>query len=115
MENLESIRHSNIDQREVRPPTFESICLSEDLGLKIERILNKKERFENHISIYKTHLEKETTTASLFYSYFRRPFLWDDPYYVTMHNERIRKWQIQQMKQDIDYLNEKISYLIQSY
>ena len=110
LENLESSRNSNINKKEERPPTFESIGVSEDLGLKIERILNKKQRFENYISIYKTHLEKETTPASLFYCYFPRPFLWDDPDYVTMHNERIRKWQIQQMKQDIDYVNEKISF-----
>ena len=111
LENLESNRNLNQipNQREERLPTFESIGVSEELGLKVERILNKKQRFENHISIYKTHLERNTTPAALFYCYFPRPFLWDDPDYVNMHNERIKQCQIQQLRKDIEYWNDKIS------
>ena len=89
--------------------TFESIGVSEELGLKDVRIFNKKKLFENHISIYKTHLERDTTPAAVFYFYSPKTFFWDDPDYVNMHDERIKQCQIQQLRKDIEYWNDKIS------
>lgn len=89
--------------------TFNDVGISETVGLQLERCISKKLRLANHINIIKSHISNKTTPSSLFYCRFPRPFFWDDEEYVKMHNERISKWQIEAMNQDIDYLNKKIN------
>jgi len=89
-------------------PSFEDIGVDEVLGLKIENIINKKQRFESHISIFETHLQRETTPASLLHIFFPKPLLWDDPDYIDIHNKRIMKWQKEMLNEDIEYLKKTI-------
>jgi hypothetical protein len=91
-------------------PTLKDIGINDELaGLKIERLFDTKLRYKNHISIFKSHLNQKTTPAALFFIRFPRPFLCDDEEYVKRHNSRIRKWQEQAMREDIEYLEEKIA------
>ncbi len=108
LNNIE-LKQSTGQNNQTKKLTFNEIGVDEKLGLQIESLINKKQRFENHISIFETHLVKKTTPASLFHCYFPRPLLWDDHDYIDMHNQRNNKWQKEMLQEDSEYLKQKIN------
>jgi hypothetical protein len=79
------------------------------LKKKLNKLFEKKIRYNNHINNFKTHLENNSTPAALFYCRFPNPLLWSNPEFVKMHNARVKAVQEQFIKQDIEFLEKEIS------
>jgi len=65
--------------KDIKPEIFTNLTDSREF---IGHLMNKLARYKNHLDIFKLHLAKESTPASLFYSNFPAPFLSDDEVFV---------------------------------
>ncbi len=110
VDSLELNKDSKKTNLNVRPPTFKDIGVDQEAGVQLERLINSKLRYSNHLNVFSTHLNREPFTCPpAYYScYFPKPFLWDNEKYVEMHNERIKKTQLEWMQQDIKFINNVI-------
>jgi hypothetical protein len=75
---------------DINPEIFTSLTDSREF---IGHLMNKLARYKNHLDIFKLHLAKESTPASLFYCNFPAPFLSDDEVFVEAYNKLIQSFQ----------------------
>jgi hypothetical protein len=73
--------------------------------------INKKIRYECHISILKSHLNKEiiSTPSSLFYNRFPRPFFMDKIEFINKYNKMINDFQVNTMNLIIEELEIRLN------
>ena len=83
----------------------------EDSKSFISSLYNKLFRYENHIKIFKTHLDHNTTPSALFYNKFPEPFLNDDQEYVSKYNKLIDNFQHEVLNLSKSFLEKRISTL----
>lgn len=100
--------NNNHQNKHVTPQSFSQIGVDDTIGFKLDKLFEKKIRYNNHINNFKTHLENNTTPAALFYCRFPNPLLWSNPEFVKMHNARVKAVQEQFIKQDIEFLEKEI-------
>ena len=96
----------------VQQLSFNDIGIEQEAGIKLERLINKKLRYENHLNVFKTHLNRSTAPPSYFYCYFPKPFLWNDEDFVEMHNNRIKNTQKLWMEEDIKHIQKAIDGIV---
>ena len=90
-------------------PSFNDIGIDQETGIKFERLINKKLRYENHKNGFLTNLSNETSPSAYWFHNFPRPLLSDDEDFIKMHNARIKEAQIHFMKTDIEFLERSIA------
>lgn len=100
--------NSSVNNTFVKPPSFDEIGIDHNTGVKLERLINKKQRFNNIANILSTHVSESTTPSAYFFCYFPRPLFWDDADYVELHNARIKSIQTAWLSEDIKFIQKSI-------
>lgn len=114
-QKVNSLESSNNTQSQSGvPPTFREIGIDQETGTKLERLINKKQRYNNISNVLTSHCSNSTAPSSYFYCYFPRPLLWYDQDFIDMHNTRIQSTQIAWLKEDIKFLQKSITSIDQS-
>ena len=106
--NVENNRNMNSQRKtlnDIDPLLFTNFNDSKDF---ISSLFNKKLRYENHIKIFKTHIENGTTPSSLFFNKFPRPLLSDDHEFVEEHNNLIKDFTMKNMQLCENFLNKRV-------
>lgn len=80
----------------------------QETNIMCKRNIEKIHKYHNHINLFKTHIENETTPPALFFRNFPKPFLSDDENFINEYNDLVRKFQNEAMKMSIRYLEERI-------
>jgi hypothetical protein len=71
-------------------------------------LLDKKQRYNNHITILELHKSKKTTPKALFFCNFPYPFFTRDEDFIKQHNEFIAKTQVDLMDLIINFIKGKL-------
>ena len=104
---LDLNKNNNPNNYNERPPKFSDLGLDQEDGVLLERFINSKLRYANHVNSFQTHLNRNPFTCppSYYSCYFPKPVLWDNEEFVDMHNNRIKSTQKEWMQQDIAFMN----------
>jgi hypothetical protein len=93
---------------DINPSAFVNFNDSKDF---ISSLYDKLLRYENHVKIFTTHLENNTTPSALFYNKFPEPFLNDDVEYVQKYNNLIAVFQAEAIILSKSFLEKRINTL----
>jgi hypothetical protein len=104
--NTSSFRHKKLE--DINAANFIDFNTSKDF---LNRLINKKLRYKNHINIINTHQNNQTTPSSLFFNKFPKPFLNDDIAFVEDYNKLVREFQTKSLNLISNSLNARVSLI----
>jgi hypothetical protein len=104
--NTASFRHKKLE--DINAANFIDFNASKDF---LNRLINKKLRYTNHINIISTHQSNQTTPSSLFFNKFPKPFLNDDIAFVEDYNKLVREFQTKSLSLISNSLNARVSLI----
>ena len=100
----------NQNQNPIQKDLFDRLLNTKD-GKTLKYKFEKQLKFQNHLTIFKIHKDKDTTPASLFYNNFPRPFFGFDEQYVEKYNQIIVDFQNNTMQLIEETINAKLEIL----
>ena len=115
-EENESLMNSFFDKINSQPKTSGTqnssntpkLSNSSNNSKQFNNLIDKKLRYNNHMMLFNTHIERKTTPPSLFFNRFPAPFLADDESFLKKYNDIIENLQINIMKLINSHLKIKV-------